>query len=105
MSFQRPAICLLCIVLALSLAACGTSRYEPIRNVYRSAAPVTQGSYRVKAGDTLYSIAWRNNRDHQELAASNGIKPPYRIYPGQIIYFDRSVPAAPAVAKSPTPPP
>ncbi|MEZ5506179.1 MAG: peptidoglycan DD-metalloendopeptidase family protein [Gammaproteobacteria bacterium] len=103
MPFHRLALCLLSIAMALLLAACGTSRYEPIRNVYRAATPVTQGSYRVKQGDTLYSIAWRNNRDHQELAAANGIKPPYQIYPGQIIYFDRTVAAAPAVTQTPSP--
>jgi lipoprotein NlpD len=34
-------------------------------------------------GDTLYAIAFRNGVDFRELAAWNGIEPPYRIYPGQ----------------------
>lgn len=102
MPFHCLALRLLSIAMALLLAACGTSRYEPIRNVYRSAAPVTQGSYRVQPGDTLYSIAWRNNRDHLELATINGIKPPYRIYPGQIIYFNRTVATAPTVTPTPS---
>jgi lipoprotein NlpD len=37
----------------------------------------------VIAGDTLYSIAWESGRDHRELAAWNGISPPYTIVPGQ----------------------
>lgn len=108
MTFLHPATRLLSALLAILLASCGTSRYEPIRNVYRSAAPVTQGSHTVQPGDTLYSIAWRNNREHHELAAANGIKPPYHIYPGQIIYLNKkpqsvkSVPKAPS-ARSPSP--
>lgn len=39
--------------------------------------------YTVRRGDTLYSIAWRFNLDHKELARWNGIGPPYTIYPGQ----------------------
>lgn len=77
--------CLQVMVLSLLLCACGPSRYEPLRNVYRSPAPVTQGSHTVKPGETLYSIAWRYNRDHEELARSNAISAPYRIYPGQVI--------------------
>ena len=80
--------CIPVISLTLLLNACGPSRYEPVRNVYRSPAPVTQGSHTVKAGETLYSIAWRYNRDHEELARENGISAPYRIYPGQVIRLD-----------------
>ncbi|WP_346840182.1 peptidoglycan DD-metalloendopeptidase family protein [Microbulbifer sp. SAOS-129_SWC] len=37
----------------------------------------------VSRGDTLYSIAWRYGRDFRQLAAINGIAPPYQIFPGQ----------------------
>ncbi len=40
-------------------------------------------TYRVVRGDTLYAIAFRNGVDFRELAAWNGIEPPYRIYAGQ----------------------
>ncbi|MDH5472767.1 MAG: LysM peptidoglycan-binding domain-containing protein [Gammaproteobacteria bacterium] len=40
-------------------------------------------AYTVKRGDTLYSIAWRYEKDFRELAEWNDIKPPYAIYPGQ----------------------
>lgn len=39
--------------------------------------------YRVKAGDTLYSIAWRHEMNHMELARINNIAHPYTIYPDQ----------------------
>ncbi len=51
------------------------------------AAPrkLKASQYRVRRGDTLYSIAWRANRDYRSLARWNGIRPPYVIYPGQLI--------------------
>ncbi|MCI0353953.1 MAG: LysM peptidoglycan-binding domain-containing protein, partial [Acidobacteria bacterium] len=39
--------------------------------------------YIVATGDTVFSIAWSQELDYRELARWNGIKPPYRIYPGQ----------------------
>jgi len=39
--------------------------------------------YTVKRGDTLYSIAWRYEKDFRQVAQINNIKPPYAIYPGQ----------------------
>jgi lipoprotein NlpD len=51
--------------------------------------------YTVQRGDTLYSIAFRNQLDYHELAAWNGIGPDYRIYPGQVLRL--SAPASPQV--------
>jgi lipoprotein NlpD len=39
--------------------------------------------YSVKAGDTLYSIAWRYEVDFLDIARWNNISSPYAIYPGQ----------------------
>lgn len=39
--------------------------------------------YKVKRGDTLYSIAWRAGLDLKTLARMNHIRPPYRIFAGQ----------------------
>ncbi|CAG9295982.1 peptidoglycan DD-metalloendopeptidase family protein [Celerinatantimonas diazotrophica] len=39
--------------------------------------------YKVKRGDTLYSIAWRAGLHLKTLAQMNHIRPPYRIYAGQ----------------------
>ncbi|MBF8269765.1 MAG: hypothetical protein HW386_1474, partial [Gammaproteobacteria bacterium] len=39
----------------------------------------------VQKGDTLFSIAWRYGEDYKEVALWNGIRPPYVIYPGQVI--------------------
>lgn len=41
--------------------------------------------YKVKSGDTLYSIAWRAGMKMHTLARINKISAPYRIYPGQVL--------------------
>jgi lipoprotein NlpD len=41
------------------------------------------GVHTVRRGDTLYSIAFRNQLDWKELASWNGIGPPYTISVGQ----------------------
>jgi lipoprotein NlpD len=43
------------------------------------------GYYRVRKGDSLYSIAWRAGLDYRTLARWNALKSPYTIYPGQLI--------------------
>lgn len=41
-------------------------------------------------GDTLYAIAWKKELDADDLARWNGLKPPYRIYPGQALRLNGS---------------
>ena len=60
---------------------------QPVAN-RPSATPLStpapaDKSYRVKPGDTMYSIAWQNGLTVGELARQNRIQPPYTIYPGQ----------------------
>lgn len=43
------------------------------------------GTYVVKKGDTLYSIAFRYGMDYKSLARLNGIGPPYTIYVDQTL--------------------
>lgn len=56
----------------------------------------------VSKGETLYSIAWRYGRDFRELAALNGIKEPYSIYPGQRLKLEGRAPR-PAARPAPKP--
>ena len=63
---------LLSAVLSASLAAC-------------SLQPINAGTYTVRSGDTLYSIAQRFDVDLRELARLNNIDNNYRIYPGQVL--------------------
>ena len=79
------------LVLLLALAGCTSSE--------RGAMPVPISQvYQVKAGDTLYSIGWRYGLDYRDLAQTNGLQPPYTIYPGQKLRL-----AAPVAARTPTP--
>ncbi len=50
------------------------------------------GVHVVRPGETLYSIAWEAGFDYRDVAAWNGITPPYLIKPGQEIRL--SPPAA-----------
>ncbi|TDF78242.1 peptidoglycan DD-metalloendopeptidase family protein [Pseudomonas sp. H9] len=87
---------LLLIALAVGSLVSGcssTSTTSGARVVDRNAtAPkrpaTTSGQYVVRPGDTLYSIAFRYGWDYKDLAARNGIAPPYTIRPGQPIRFD-----------------
>lgn len=58
------------------------------------------GYHTIRHGDTLYSIAFQYGFDYRELARWNGIRPPYRIYPGQRLRL-RPPPASPAPAPVP----
>ena len=46
--------------------------------------------YTVASGDTLYSIAWRYEIDHDDLAKWNHLPPPYIIHPGQRLHTKQS---------------
>lgn len=93
---------LLCLAM---LAGCSThSTYAPVRD--RTHAPqTTAGVHVVRAGETLFSIAWQYGLDYQTVAAWNRIRPPYTIYPGQKLSVRGPVAQArPAPPASPKPP-
>jgi len=71
------------VLSALLLSACvGGGNYAPVENAwYQPNAKA--GVYRVRRGDTLYSIAWAFGLDYRALAAANHIGPPYEIHVGQ----------------------
>lgn len=87
------------------LAACGESPRKPDAQTYT-----------VRAGDTLYSIAWRHGLDYRELARWNRLPGDYRIFPGQVLRLrpragsgapasrPRTVAAAPPRAVNPATP-
>lgn len=100
---------LLVLVLAMGtlLVGCSSSGSNNARVVDRnSSAPkrptVTSGQYVVKPGDTLFSIAFRYGWDYKELAARNGIAPPYTIRPGQPIRFSSGASGSTTVVASPS---
>ncbi|GGF85203.1 lipoprotein NlpD [Alteromonas lipolytica] len=52
-------------------------------------------SYTVKAGDTLYAIAWFSGNDYTDIARWNSLSKPYVIHPGQTLRLQ----APPRVSK------
>jgi lipoprotein NlpD len=71
------------LLLTAGLGGCGTEPQRP-----------AVSTYTVRAGDTVYSIAWRHDLDYRALARWNGLED-FRIVPGQVL---RLTPQAPGVA-------
>jgi len=102
---RRPLALTVCALL-LPLAGCTASWQAPVesrgaKRVPAQTAPARRPAlpadyYRVRAGDTLYGIAWQRGIDYRKVAAWNGIRPPYRIYAGQVLTLK-----APPVRKAP----
>ncbi|MEM7018893.1 MAG: peptidoglycan DD-metalloendopeptidase family protein [Pseudomonadota bacterium] len=93
----------MCIRAALSipfflsltlLTACTTGNYAPVESDNRpvgatASQPNTRAAssytYTVQRGDTLYRVAQQYGLTLNQIAALNGISPPYSIYPGQVL--------------------
>jgi len=72
-------------VTAMLLAACGPS-WSPVENdagTRGSYKTTPDGYYRVRRGDSLYTIAFKLGLDWRDLSEWNGIRAPYTIYPDQ----------------------
>lgn len=87
---RAVALCLL-MCFALLSACGGDSRTRPDTPAY----------YTVRAGDTLYSIAWRHGLDYREVARWNGIGRDYGIAVGQRLRLTPPPGGRAAAAKPP----
>ncbi|MEN7531205.1 peptidoglycan DD-metalloendopeptidase family protein [Cupriavidus sp. DL-D2] len=87
---RRLSAHLAAVSFAVWLAACSTTPSEP--------AP--EGYYRVERGDTLYSIARRNNRSVAELARWSNIPDKSQIEVGQLIRIKPPAGAGISAAKA-----
>ncbi|MDY0050601.1 MAG: peptidoglycan DD-metalloendopeptidase family protein [Halothiobacillaceae bacterium] len=99
------------VSMLLFLAGCASSSRFPAAGSGGAApSPAGPGEHVVRPGDTLYSIAVANDMDFRQLAALNGIRPPYTIQVGQRLrVVDRSSSRPkpdpePKVVKKPEPP-
>lgn len=70
------------LIIFLVAVSCSQHQSAPISS--RQPPVVSQINHHVvKAGETLYSIAWQYNIDYHQLAIANGIDSDYIIFPGQ----------------------
>lgn len=83
---------ILTLVLILLSACASRTEPAPVSTVYRGPtyhdyepASWSEDSYTVRAGDTLYSIAFRANMDVRTIAQLNNLVEPYRLYPDQVL--------------------
>lgn len=81
---------LFCCVINISCS--NRSQPAPVSELYQGKTfrdfeqqAYSAKTYRVKAGDTLYSIAWYSGNDYRDLARINKISPPFQIHPGQLL--------------------
>ena len=67
--------------------------------------PPRSGTYIVRRGDTLYSIAAKHRVSYKDLARWNGIGRDYVIHPGQVLKLTRSakIPVTTTTASTPVP--
>jgi len=81
---------------ALFIAGCASNNSAPVVNrspQNAAASPTGEGgdwrpnSYKVKKGDTLYSIGLEHGYDYREIAAANNIYEPFTIKIGQALNF------------------
>jgi lipoprotein NlpD len=83
------------ILLLNNITGCSTNKNTaPVVNITQGNSanervkhPINHSKYKVKRGETLYTIAWRANSDVRTIANINNIRPPYRIYPNQVLYL------------------
>lgn len=109
---QYPSLLLL--VLPLLLSACSSAvswapvRRQPEQTSYNlppppparepeqlPQRPYGPNDHLVKKGDTLYSIAFRNQVDYRDLARWNNIGSDNLIYPGQVLRLSATSPMTP----------
>jgi lipoprotein NlpD len=75
------------LCLAVSLTGCMTGGYAPVVRIGTAPKRAPQ-TYRVRSGDTLYSVAWQYGLDYHQIARRNQLNTQYAIYPGQLLHFD-----------------
>jgi len=83
MLFRYYKFLFLFLLLLLNSACFRFVKHETGQNKSTSTFSKVVTHHRVKAGETLYSIAFEYGRDHRDVARWNNIKRPYTIYPKQ----------------------
>ena len=77
---------LIAMIVALLLTACDEREAPaPVVESNWHALHTHEATHRVKAGETLYAIAFRYDLDYRQLATMNHVKPPYLLAVGQVL--------------------
>jgi len=98
------ALRVICLIGIFTLSACyktelpsysyskpGHSKSKQVKSSYsKKKASRGYSTYRVRKGDTLYSIGKRFGVDHKLLATRNHVRYPYTIYVGQQLSLTRT---------------
>ena len=92
------------LLAVLLLCACAHDPYGVnVIDLGKRSGDASVHEYRVRKGDTLYSIAFGLGLTTTELARINGIEPPYTIYPGQTLLVRGAKKTATAAKPAPKP--
>ena len=82
------------VIIFLLLAGCSPVVKAPVRSLSgstQSQAEIAESTYRVKKGDTLYSIAFRYGLNYRGLARRNDISEPFRISIDQLLILSDEI--------------
>ena len=82
------------LLLICAIAGCAAKVPAPIfeRVVIMKDEEAATYSYVVRSGDTIFAIAKLHGLTVDDVAAANGIEPPYLIKPGQVLFIKTGVP-------------
>ena len=91
--FNNPSLYLGMVFTCVLITGCSNrSQPAPVSELYQGKTfrdfepqAYSAKTYQVKAGDTLYSIAWYSGNDYRDLAKINKISAPYQIQPDQVL--------------------
>ena len=97
----------LAAVMVFTVTSCSTptgpapvSSISTSKNTAKYPIKLSGKKYKVKKGDTLYSIAFAAGMSAKELSKINNINPPYIIYPGKWLSLVNKKPSIKVVKKN-----
>lgn len=97
----QQSLTVILVIILMQLSGCSlVDDFVAMEEKY-AFANERPDSYTVRAGDTLYSIAWELGLDNVELAQRNRINAPYLIFPGQVLRLSGPLPQVTSRSNSP----
>ena len=103
--FSNRVVRLVVVLTILAFALVGSMFVKPLSSIHaQSNCPAGDAAYNVVPGDTLSSIAAKNQTDWQQLAKHNNIANPNLIFVGQTICIGKGTAVSTPPKQNPTPP-